>query len=144
MWAESAEAEAEAEADAGAGLVAVVAPLLAVVADFAPSLRIGSAYANYTGAAPVEVAGADKTRHRLSCGGDRQLNSALHTIAITQIRMSGTLGNAYYKTKLAEGKTPREAKRCLKRRLADHVWRVMTSDERRHTALPSLPDSHPA
>ena len=104
-----------------------------------------AAYANYTGAsAPVEVASADKARHRLSRGGDRQLNSTLHTIAVTQIRMSGTLGNAYYKTKLAEGKTPREARRCLKRRLADHVWRVMTSDERRHTALPSLPDSHPA
>lgn len=103
-----------------------------------------AAYANYTGAAPVEVASADKARHRLSRGGDRQLNSALYTVAITQIRMVGSLGNAYYKTKLAEGKTPREAKRCLKRRLADHVWRVMTSDERRHAAIPSLPYSHPA
>jgi len=62
---------------------------------------------------------------------------------MTQIRMSGSLGNTYYKTKLAEGKTPREAKRCLKRRLADHVWRVMTADERRHTALPSLPTQRP-
>jgi transposase len=102
-----------------------------------------AAYANYAGAAPVEVASAEKTRHRLSRGGDRQLNSALHTVAITQIRMSGSLGNVYYKTKLAEGKTPREAKRCLKRRLADHVWRVMTSDERRQ-AMPSMPSSHPA
>ena len=103
-----------------------------------------AAYANYTGAAPVEVASADKTRHRLSRGGDRQLNSALYTVAMTQIRMSGSLGNTYYKTKIAEGKTPREARRCLKRRLADHVWRVMTSDERRHVAIPSLPYSHPA
>jgi transposase len=71
------------------------------------------AYANYVGAAPVEVASADKARHRLSRTGDRQLNSALHTVALTQIRMSGSRGNIYYKTKIAEGKTPREAKRCL-------------------------------
>ena len=102
-----------------------------------PSRFPGSAaYANYVGAAPVEVASADKTRHRLSRTGDRQLNSALHTVAITQIRMSGSRGNLYYKSKIAEGKTPREAKRCLKRRLADHTWRVMTADERRHAASP--------
>lgn len=89
-----------------------------------------AAYANYVGAAPVEVASANKARHRLSRTGDRQLNSALHTAAITQIRMSGSQGHRYYMSKIAEGKTPREAKRCLKRRLADHVWRVMTADER--------------
>jgi transposase len=98
------------------------------------------AYANYVGAAPVEVASAHKARHRLSRTGDRQLNSALHTVAVTQIRMSGSRGNLYYKTKIAEGKTPREAKRCLKRRLADHVWRIMTSDERR---LATSPGGHP-
>ena len=95
-----------------------------------------AAYANYVGAAPVEVASADKTRHRLSRTGDRQLNAALHTAAITQIRMAGSRGNRYYQSKIAEGKTPREAKRCLKRRLADHVWRVMTADERRQEASP--------
>ncbi|WP_428849396.1 helix-turn-helix domain-containing protein, partial [Streptomyces lycopersici] len=56
-----------------------------------------------------------------------------HTVAITQIRMPGTRGHTYYQAKLAEGKTPREARRCLKRRLADHVWRTMIGDERRHT-----------
>ena len=90
-----------------------------------------SAFANYAGAAPVEVASADKSRHRLSRHGDRQLNSALHTIAITQIRMPSSRGHRYYKTKLEEGKTPREAARCLKRRLADHLWRTMINDERR-------------
>ncbi|MFD7608814.1 transposase [Streptomyces mirabilis] len=85
-----------------------------------------AAFANYTGAAPVEIASADKARHRLSRSGDRQLNSVLHTIAVTQIRMPNSPGHAYYQRKLSEGKTPREAKRCLKRRLADHVWRIMT------------------
>lgn len=95
-----------------------------------------AAYANYVGAAPVEIASADKRRHRLSRTGDRQLNSALHTVALTQIRTPRSPGNTYYPGKIAEGKTPREAKRCLKRRLADHVWRVMTADEHRAAASP--------
>jgi transposase len=93
-----------------------------------------SAFANYAGSAPVEIASADKSRHRLSRHGDRQLNSALHTIAITQIRMPSSRGHKYYETKIEEGKTPREAARCLKRRLADHLWRTMVNDERRATA----------
>ncbi|MFE5096904.1 IS110 family transposase [Streptomyces sp. NPDC056638] len=89
-----------------------------------------AAFANHTGAAPIEIASADKARHRLSRSGDRQLNSVLHTIAVTQIRMPNSPGHAYYQRKRSEGKTPREAKRCLKRRLADHVWRIMIADER--------------
>ena len=90
-----------------------------------------SAYATYTGTAPVEVASGDRARHRLSRGGDRRLNAALHVVAITQIRMTGSAGHAHYQRKLAEGKTRKEALRCLKRRLADHVWRIMIADERR-------------
>ncbi|MCX4792665.1 MULTISPECIES: IS110 family transposase [unclassified Streptomyces] len=96
-----------------------------------------AAFANYAGAAPVEIASADKARHRLSRSGDRQLNSVLHTIAVVQIRMPKSPGHAYYQRKLSEGKTPKEAKRCLKRRLADHVWRVMIADERKAKSLPN-------
>ncbi|QEV06868.1 IS110 family transposase [Streptomyces prasinus] len=95
-----------------------------------------AAFANYAGATPVEIASADKSRHRLSRSGDRQLNSVLHTIAVVQIRMPKSPGHAYYQRKLSEGKTPKEAKRCLKRRLAEHVWRVMIADERRGKSLP--------
>jgi transposase len=95
-----------------------------------------AAFANYAGAAPVEVASADKARHRLSRSGDRQLNAALHTVAITQIRTRGSRGHTYYTAKLAEGKTPREARRCLKRRLANHIWRTMITDEQRQAASP--------
>ncbi|MFF4795863.1 transposase [Streptomyces sp. NPDC001276] len=87
-----------------------------------------AAYANYCGTAPIEIASADKARHRLSRAGDRQLNSVLHTVAVIQIRMPGSPGRAYYNRKIAEGKN---AKRCLKRRLTDHVWRIMITDERR-------------
>ena len=92
-----------------------------------------AAYASYTGTAPIEIASASKGRHRLSRTGDRQLNAALHTIAMVQIRMTGSPGRAYYDRKIAEGKSAKEARRCLKRRLADHVWRVMTADEGRRT-----------
>jgi transposase len=94
-----------------------------------------AAFANYAGAAPVEIASAEKSRHRLSRHGDRQLNSALHTIAITQIRIPSSRGHRYYMTKIEEGKTPREAARCLKRRLADHLWRTMIADERQAAGL---------
>jgi hypothetical protein len=79
----------------------------------------------------MAVAERGRVGHRLSRSGDRQLNSVLHTIAVIQIRMPSSPGHAYYQRKLSEGKTPKEAKRCLKRRLADHVWRVMIADERR-------------
>lgn len=91
----------------------------------------GSRYANYTGTAPIEVASAGRGRHRLSRGGDRQLNAALHIVAVTQVRMSRSAGRAYYDRKIAEGKTRSEALRCLKRKLAEHLWRTMINDERR-------------
>jgi transposase len=86
-------------------------------------------FASYTGAAPVEVASGEHARHRLSRAGDRQLNHALHIIALVQVGIPGCAGDHYFRRKLAEGKTTREAMRCLKRRIADHVWRVMLSDE---------------
>ena len=95
-----------------------------------------AAFASYAGVAPVEVASADHARHRLPRGGDRQLNHAFHMIALTQIRMPSSAGRAYYDTKIAAGKTHNEAMRCLKRRLADHVWRRMIRDEHASAADP--------
>jgi transposase len=95
-----------------------------------------ASFANYAGAAPIEVASAETARHRLSRSADRQLNAALHTVAITQIRTPGSRGHAYYTAKIAQGKTAREARRCLKRRLADHIWRTMITDQRRAAANP--------
>ena len=92
------------------------------------------AFATYAGVAPIEVASGERTRHRLSRSGDRRLNSAIHLIAVTQVRMPNSIGRAYYDTKIAEGKTRNEAMRCLKRRLANHIWRMMIADERHVTA----------
>ena len=72
----------------------------------------GSAFASYAGVAPVEVASADRARHRLPRGGDRQLNHAFHMVALTQVRMRGSAGRAYYDTKITAGKTHNEAMRC--------------------------------
>jgi transposase len=95
-----------------------------------------AAFASYAGVAPVEVSSADRVRHRLPRGGDRQLSHALHIVAVNQIRMPGSTGRAYYDTKIAAGKTDKEARRCLKRRLADHIWRLMIRDERHGAAGP--------
>jgi transposase len=63
----------------------------------------------------------------LSRAGDRQLNAALHIMAITQIRRP-TPGQAYYQRKRIEGKSHKEALRTLKRRLCDVVYRTMIKD----------------
>jgi transposase len=96
-----------------------------------------AAYANYTGTAPVQIESADSSQHRLSRYGDRQLNSAIYTVAMIQIRMPASTGRAYYDKKIAEGKSPRYATRALKRHLAGHLWRIMLADETRTARTPS-------
>ena len=86
-----------------------------------------AAFASYCGVAPIEVSSGDVVRHRLSRAGDRQLNYALHVIALAQIRYDGP-GREYYQRKRAAGKSHKEAMRCLKRRLADVVYRTMIND----------------
>ena len=85
-------------------------------------------YASYNATAPVEASSGPKARHRLNQRGNRQLNWAIHMIAVTQIRQPTTPGRAYYRRKLAEGKSTREALRCLKRRISDAVWRQLQTD----------------
>lgn len=84
-------------------------------------------FASYTGTAPVAVSSGDHNRHRLNRAGNRRLNHAIHIAAIAQIRFD-TPGRAYYRRKLAEGKSKREALRSLKRRISDAVWRQLQLD----------------
>jgi transposase len=88
-------------------------------------------FASYTATAPVDASSGNQQRHRLNPGGNRQLNAALHTIAVCQARDPGP-GRRYYLRKLAEGKTPAEARRALKRRLANVIYRCIQADQRRH------------
>lgn len=83
-------------------------------------------FARQAGVAPVPVSSGRKDRHRLDRGGDRQLNRALHVIAITRARIDPQT-RAYLERKRAEGKTNREALRCLKRHLARHVHRLLST-----------------
>nr|WP_238815345.1 transposase [Nocardia brasiliensis] len=112
------------------GVGPVVATRLLGRTGRASRFRTSGAFAVHAGVAPIQIASADKERHRLSREGDRQLNNALHTIALVQVRMPCSRGRAYYDKKIAEGKSHREAMRCLKRRLCDHVWRITIADER--------------
>jgi transposase len=79
-------------------------------------------FASYTGTAPLDASSGDIVRHRLSRAGNRQLNHALHMIAIAHRRFDPR-GRAYYARKLAAGKGSKGAMRCLKRRLSDVVFR---------------------
>jgi transposase len=89
-------------------------------------------FASYSGTAPVEASSGDVRRHRLNRGGNRQLNTALHLIAVCQIR-DPSPGQAYYRRKLAEAKTPEEARRSLKRHLANVIHARLVADHRRRT-----------
>jgi len=84
-------------------------------------------FASYSGTAPVEASSGEVVRHRVSMAGNRHLNYALHMVAVCQAR-SDARGAAYYRKKLAEGKSRKEALRCLKRRVCDAVYRSLLAD----------------
>ncbi len=84
-------------------------------------------FASWTGTAPIDASSGDNVRQRLSRGGNRQINKALHMMAVVQLR-NDTEGRRYYDRKVGAGKTPHEAMRCLKRRLSDIVYRTMLGD----------------
>lgn len=88
-----------------------------------------AAFARHAGIAPIPVwSGSTTGRVRLTRSGNRQLNAAIHRIAVTQIRLDGP-GRTYYQKKKAEGKTTAEALRCLKRRIARTVFNHLTTDQ---------------
>ena len=88
-------------------------------------------FAAYNGTAPVEVSSGNRKIYRLSRRGNRRLNHAVHMAAVTQIRHRHSDGRAYYDRKLAEGKTPKEALRSLKRRISDAIYSHLQADARR-------------
>jgi transposase len=84
-----------------------------------------AAFARLGGTSPVPAtSGQNQTRHRLNRGGDRQLNRALYLVAITKQRCDPAT-RAYIARRVTEGKTEREAIRCIKRFLARRVWRLL-------------------
>jgi transposase len=102
------------------------ARLIGDVADISRFASRGH-FASWNGTAPLDASSGDQQRHRLSRAGNRRINRALHIMAVVQLRHD-TEGRAYYRRKLAAGKTPMEAMRCLKRRLSDLVYKQMVAD----------------
>lgn len=88
-------------------------------------------YARYNATAPIETSSGPRVRHRLDPNGNRQLNHAIYMTAITQIR-NDTPGRAYYLAKQAEGKSRKEALRCLKRRISDVIYARLRADANQH------------
>lgn len=89
-------------------------------------------YASYNATAPIEASSGPTRRHRLNPRGNRQLNWAIHIVAVSQISHPGP-GRDYYERKLGEGKSPKEAIRALKRRLSDVIYRHLIADATRAT-----------
>ncbi len=93
--------------------------------------RSKAAFARWNGTAPIPV-WSGSTNFRLNRGGNRQVNAALHRIAVTQSRGVGA-GRAYVEARLAAGDSKTEALRLLRRRLSDEVLRRLLADEVRAT-----------
>jgi transposase len=107
-----------------AGLTA--AKIVAETADVR-RFRSKDAFARHNGTAPLPVWSGNRVRHRLSRTGNRQLNCAIHRIAVTQKRCHEG-AKAYIERRMANGNTKTEALRALKRRLSDVVYRALLAD----------------
>ena len=106
-----------------------------LVGETAGVARFGSksAYARWNGTAPQPASSGTTNRFRLSRGGNRQVNAALHRIAITQAR-TWPQGRDFIAKRIRQGNTTTEALRVLRRRLSDVVYRTLLTDE--HAAQP--------
>jgi transposase len=102
----------------------IVAAQLVVAWSHRGRVRSEAAFARLAGVAPVPASSGQTQRHRLSRGGDRQLNRALHTIILHR-RQHDPATKEYIARRIAEGKSSREAVRLLKRYLARHLYRLL-------------------
>jgi hypothetical protein len=93
--------------------------------------------ARAAGVAPIPASSGNTQRHRLDQGGNRQINAALHRVIVTRARCHPQTRD-YIARRRAEGKTTKEAIRCLKRHLARRVWRLLQPPAPDRTPAPSL------
>jgi len=116
---------------AGCGIL-TAAKLVGETADVR-RFRSRAAFAMHNGTAPIPASSGNQQRHRLNRGGNRQINAAIHRIAVSQIRRSGR-SRDYFQGRLAAGNTKREAYRALRRQLSDEVFKLMLADQRTHAS----------
>jgi transposase len=110
------------------GVGPIVAAQLLVAWSHRGRLRSEACFARLAGVAPVPASSGKTTRYRLSRGGDRQLNRALHTIVLHR-RLHDAATRDYIERRIAEGKTRRDATRLLKRYIARHLYRLLQQTE---------------
>ena len=106
------------------GIGAITAAQIYIAWSHPGRCRNEAAFARLAGVAPLEASSGQHTRHRLNRRGDRQLNRALHTIAITRTRHCPKT-KAYIAKRTSQGKTTRETRRCLKRYIARQIYRLL-------------------
>ncbi|MEJ7569306.1 MAG: IS110 family transposase [Gaiellaceae bacterium] len=111
-----------------AGVGPIVAAQLIVAWSHHGRIRSEAAFARLAGVAPIPASSGQTIRQRLSRGGDRQLNRALHTVVLHR-RQHDAATKDYIARRVAEGKTQREAVRLLKRYLARHLYRLLQNQE---------------
>jgi transposase len=132
-------------------LVAAVAPWLLELPGIGPisaaqvlvswshagRLRSEAAFAALAGASPIPASSGQVTRHRLNRGGDRRLNRTLHTVALVRLR-DDPATRAYAARRRAEGKSPREIRRCVKRAIARQLFKPLQQLDRFDTEVVRL------
>lgn len=111
------------------------ATLLVAAGDNPDRLTTRAAFAALAGVAPIPASSGQRTRHRLSRGGNRQANAALHRIMLLRIRHQEPRTTAYVQRRRAEGLTNRDIARCLKRHIANEIYKALlnpTADQPGH------------
>ena len=111
------------------GIGVITAAQFIISWSHAGRIRSEAAFAALGGAAPIPASSGNTIRHRLNRSGDRQLNRALHTVALSRLQHHAPT-RAYAARRTAEGKTSREIKRCLKRAIAREIYRRLEAHAR--------------
>lgn len=111
------------------GVGAVTAAIVLTAWSHPGRIRSEAAFAQIAGTAPIPASSGNTIRHRLNRGGDRQLNRAMNTIVLTRMRTDSDT-RAYIERRLAEGKTTKEIRRCLKRYATRQVFRTLAAAHR--------------
>ena len=125
----------------GCGVI-TAARLIAEIANIG-RFRTDAKLANYAGVAPIPASSGLQQRHRLNRAGNRQLNAALHVIALTQARIHAPARD-YLARRRSDGKTPKEGLRALKRHLARHIYRLFTTIHGHEQRPPTAVDAPPS
>ncbi|MCX5435295.1 transposase [Streptomyces sp. NBC_00063] len=111
------------------GVGPITAPQIFVSWSHPGRFRSEAAFASFAGVSPIPASSGLTNRHRLNRSGDRQLNRALHTISLIRMRLDPPT-KAYVTRRVSEGKTSRDAQRCLKRAICRQLFKILERSDR--------------